>query len=491
MSTQEIISIIRESCKKNAENKAIVFEEREYKYKDMLEEIESLTSKLKKECNIDKPIGLFMKNCPEFIMGYYGLINSDIVTMLVDHSLKREELLVIVNSCHLDGFLLNISEVDKFELKDEFINKIVFKNYVLLYGYKGIYDSEFNKDRLNNIVSCRFSSGTTGMPKCMMYEASNIIAAETNWKTTVKLHNKEKVMCLANYTHGLAFNTAMLAPLSEGAEIHLFNKLSPRQIAKYIQENNIQVFVAFPVLYKMMSEENLKDKYNLTSLRLCVSSGAVLHSEVKIDFKKNIGINIADLYGTAETGLCILNQSDDYDSIGKPLNNVEIKIIDDSGKALGFNEKGQIAIKSKSMARGYYNFPGLFEKKVTDDQYYLSGDIAVIKENNFIYVRGRSTDFINVAGKKVDPKELEDVMLKVENVSDVVAFKKTSKTTNDEILCLGVIPKNKTLTKEYIISYLTERVASYKIPQKIVFLNEIPRNSSGKILRRELTKMEI
>lgn len=168
----------------------------------------------------------------------------------------------------------------------------------------------------------------------------------------------------------------------------------------------------------------MKDAYDLASLRICVSSGTVLHAEIKQKFKENIGIHIADLYGVAETGLCILNNSNKTDSVGQPLAGVEIAIMDDHGNKLPIGGEGQIAIKSGSMAKGYYNVPGLFENRVTQEGFYLSGDIAVMDENSFVFVKGRKQDFVDIAGKKVDPKEIEEVLLRIEGIDDVAVFGK-------------------------------------------------------------------
>lgn len=485
-----IIDILKVSCQKYGEKKAVVCGTSVYSYRSLWDEILKFGQWLEEHGDSQNmPTGLFMKNRPEFIIGYYGLVYADCVTMLVDHSLKREELSVIIADCHLNSILICRDDYEDFPLKDAYEISYQFMEYMLLSRYKGEFIRPFEEEKLADIVSGRFSSGTTGVPKCMIYKGENIIAASTNWKMTVGLKEDEKVMCVVNYTHGLAFNTAMLSPLSVGAEIHIFNNYSPKQIGKYIQTNRIHIFVAFPVLYGMMAERKLSDKYDFTTLRMCVSSGAVLHSEIKKKFKESVGIHISDLYGVAETGLCILNQTEDYDSIGVPLANVEIDIFGEEGNILPNNVQGQIGIKSQSRARSYYNFPEEFEKRLTSEQYYLSGDIAVIKESGMIYVKGRNSEFINVSGKKVDPKEIEELLLEHHDISDVAVYGKTNPNNSDEVLCAAIVKRDAQLTREDVTFFLHGRIASYKMPQIIHFLETLPRNSSGKVLRRVLKEI--
>ncbi len=489
MDNLKIIEMLEESLRKYSLSIAIKFKDQQYSYQELHSEIDTLSSLIDQlPIKLDYPVGLFFKNCPEFIISYYSLVKSGVIAMLVDHSLKGDELLAIINDCHLGGFLMHKDEADTFALKEQFDVVINYKNYVLVYSERQNYNRPIDRERLEGIISCRFSSGTTGVPKCMMYQQENVIAAATNWRGTVGLNAGDKVLCIANYTHGLAFNTAMLSPLSVGAEIHMMDSLMPRQVAKYIEKEKITVFVAFPVFYQLMSEERLKEKYDLTSLRMCVSSGTVLHSEIKQKFKENIGIYISDLYGIAETGLCILNTTENIETVGKAINGVEAAIMDDDGNRMPCGEQGQIAIKSGAMSRGYYNFPGLLEGRVTEDGFYLSGDIAVMDENGFVFVKGRKQDFIDVAGKKVDPKEIEEVLLKNEVIADVAVFGKKSVKTKLEVLCAAIV-SDKKLTRADIIEYVQPRLASYKIPQEIVFMDSLPRNSSGKVLRIELIKM--
>lgn len=489
MKNEKILQLLEESVMKYKLNIAVTYKEENYTYQRLYEKVNELHNIIVNVSpRIQLPIGLYFKNSPEFIIGYYSLVKSKIIAMLVDHSLKANELLGIIKDCNLGGFLIHKDEIDIFPLKDIFKVVAEYDNFVLFYSEDFEYNRPYDKEKMADVISCRFSSGTTGAPKCMMYTQENVIAAAQNWRDTVGLNESDKILGVANYTHGLAFNTSMLSPLISGAHIFLIDSLMPRSQVKMIEKNKITIFVAFPVLYQMMSEEKFKTQYDLTSLRLCVSSGTVLHSKIKEDFKDNIGIYISDLFGVAETGLCILNTTADVNTVGKAISGVQIAIMDSNGKKLDYNEEGEIAIKSGSMSKGYYNFPGLLESRVTEDGFYLSGDIAVMHNDGYVYIKGRKQDFIDVAGKKVDPKEIEEVFLQCDKIEDIAAFGGKSTKTGLEVLCIAVVAKQE-LTRKDLVEYVQERLASYKIPQKIYFLNQLPRNSSGKVLRRELVNL--
>lgn len=256
MKNNLIFEMLATSAMKFKDKTAVTYKNETYSYTAMLDEIHMLSKHIHElTVTLDHPVGLLFKNCPEFIIGYYGLIKEDIVTMLIDHKLKGDELQALVNDCHLGGFLLHRDELEHFALKDKFDCVLEYKNFALLYKTDHQYNRPYNQAELMAVTSCRFSSGTTGGPKCMMYAEDNIIAAATNWKNTIHLNEQDKILCLANYTHGLAFNTSMLSPLSVGAEIHMLDSLMPRAIAKYIEQKRITKLVAFPVLYQIMAEK--------------------------------------------------------------------------------------------------------------------------------------------------------------------------------------------------------------------------------------------
>lgn len=488
MKNNKILDILHEACKEYDDKVALVSRDKKMSYNELWENVNLLSKNIDKVMDgLNHPVGLYMKNSMEFIVGYYGLVKSGVVAMLIDYGLKKDELMAMVNNCHLGGFLIHKNDIEDFPLKNHFELKFINENYALLYSEDQNYETSFEKEKLKNITSCRFSSGTTGVPKCMMYTQENIIAATTNWKTSIGLTKKDKVANVASYTHGLPFNTALLAPLSEGCELHIYNNLMPAQIAKYIAENEISIFVAFPIVYQMMAEGNDKSDLNFEKLRLCVSSGTVLHDEIKQKFIKKYGLNIGDLFGIAETGLCIFNQTEKTNTVGKALNNIDIEIMDDDGVRQPAGQLGQIAIRSEAMCRGYYNFPFLMQEKVTKEGFYLSGDIAYKDEAGFVYIKGRKQDFIDVAGKKVDPKQIEDVLLTCNKIKDICVFGHKKTPNSIEVVCAAVVPRNK-VSKKDLIDFVSEKIASYKIPQRVYFLESLPRNSSGKILRKVLAE---
>ncbi|WP_341283083.1 AMP-binding protein [Paenibacillus sp. FSL H8-0537] len=470
---------------KRPDKTAIRFKEQEVTYMALIEKVECLGVNLSRWLEgFEYPIGLYIGNHSDFIIGYYGMLNAKKVVHLVDSKWGQAELSELITHTHLGGFLIRTDEVETFPLS-EWIEAVHTHDGLTLITLRAEYLSkELNAERLEGIVSCRYSSGTTGAPKCMMYEERNVWAAARNWSQSIELNECDIVYCAAYLTHGLAFNTSILAPLKAGATIVLHQDINPRSVLKVIEKSKATIFVAFPVLYDLMT--TISGTHVLRSLRMCVSSGTVLHESIKRKFKDKFAIAISDLYGVAETGLSVLSQGDDYQSVGYPLQHVKIRILSESGHEQKSGESGEIAVWTESRARAYYNYPDILEGRLLDG-YYLSGDIGYLSEAGKLYIVGRKSDFIDVAGKKVDPYEVENVLKATPGIKDVAVFGLPNKSGSHEIVAVALVA-DKGITREQIVVVCQSNLTSYKWPQAIYFVDEIPRNNNGKVLREKLRK---
>ncbi|XLP22052.1 class I adenylate-forming enzyme family protein [Bacillus toyonensis] len=482
----EILEYIYKSAEKFPDKKALMYKDYKLSYKQFVNEFNSIGEKIEQDISdFSYPIGIYIKNHPDFIISYYALIKAKKVAHLVDPKWRENELDNLIKHVHLGGFIVRTEEIDDFPLVEKIKHIYKYGNISLIILQQKYLSNEIATERLKNIISCRYSSGTTGIPKCMMYEERNVIAASTNWLESVNLNSNDIVYCAAYLTHGLAFNTSILAPLRVGATILLHDNITPRKVVEIILDKKPTIFVAFPVLYDLMTR--IKNVKQFKNVRMCVSSGTILHESIKRKFNRLFGINISDLYGVAETGLSILNQTDDYNSVGYPLHNVKVKILGKDGEELQKGEVGEVALYTESRAKGYYNLPGELEKRLSQS-YYLTGDLGEMGLDGKVYIKGRKSDVVDVAGKKVDPVEVEDVLRKHPEIYDVSVFGKKNLEKRTEILA-AVVVANDYLKRETVVKFCEERLVSYKIPQIVKFVSAIPRNNNGKVLKNELQNL--
>lgn len=461
---QWIVERLAERASKYADETAIIYDDVSYTYREMMEQIEEFGRKARAAITNRYPVGICMKNHPQYLFVYYGLLKQGFIPMLIDCTLTRDEIAVIKESYHL-GSLITMDA-------DGNVHFEVFEEEY----------PEYDPDEFIDVATCRFSSGTTGKPKCLMFTSEAILNAASNWAAAAGITSEDKVLCTALFHNGLAFNTSLLSVFLSGACLIINKNISPKSIMETITRHKATILVAFPVVYDMLN----KSQYCTHNhhLRLCVSSSAPLHYNIKQQFEELTGMKICDYYGIVEAGPATFNHGTVPDSLGKPIEGVDIRIVDEMGKEVYEDEIGTIQIRTTSMAKGYYNYPSTYASMVTPDGYYQTTDRGFMR-NGYLYVVGRNSDIINVAGKKLDPTEVENVILGIEGIEDVAVIGVSNQSLTSEYPVAFVVCATDIETKK-IVRHCQEKLALYKLPQKIIRIPSIPRSGVGKIKRSEL-----
>ena len=223
------------------------------------------------------------------------------------------------------------------------------------------------------------------------------------------------------------------------------------------------------------------------SLRLVFSAGAPLSSGVAREFREAFGVYVRQLYGTTEVGSAAinldLNLQASLDSVGLPMKNVRIEILREDGSIAPLGEEGEVAIRSPNMPDGYLRQPELSQQKFHHG-YFWPGDVGRKDERGYLYIRGRAAWLVSSAGRKVDPFEVEAVIATFPKVREVVVVGVPGYL--GEQMVKAVVVAHEACQEQEIVDFCRDRLADFKIPRVVEFVNEIPRNASGKILRKDL-----
>ena len=259
--------------------------------------------------------------------------------------------------------------------------------------------------------------------------------------------------------------------------MYLEDTFLPRKALEIIIKDKITMFIGVPFMFDIMNKLNL-EKIKLNSLRLCISSGAALSKEIFYKFKAKYGVNIIQQYGLTETGCVSINypfNSKKIESVGKPLDHVKVKIVNENTEGIG-----EVVIKSS--ATGKY-----VDKKYNKERFkkgwLYTQDIGRMDEDGYLYILGRKSNIINVAGLKVSAEEVENIISKHPAVKEVVVI--GVKKNFGEAVKAVVILKTR-ISKLDLIKYCKSRLEEYKIPRVVEFSDSLPKSPTGKILRRFL-----
>jgi long-chain acyl-CoA synthetase len=335
-------------------------------------------------------------------------------------------------------------------------------------------------------VIFQYTSGSTGRPKRVSRTHSNLIFELKSLAKTLGLSEQDKFLGVVPFSHVNGLVRSMLASLSVGGTLFPLREFKRQKVISTIQEEGISIFIGVPFMFNILADTDLRRPIDFSSLRLCVSASAPMPAAANRKFRQKYGHYVRQLYGSTETGTISVNMSRDIESsiesVGLPIERVEVAIFRDKG-ALGNNgEIGEVAVKSAAAMAGY---DGLSEEEQPfRNGYFLTGDLGRIDHDGHLYLVGRKKFFINKGGYKINPWELEALLATHSKIKEVVVIGVPT-PYGDERVKAVIVPRV-ACTEEEIIEYCKGRIADFKVPSLIEFRRSLPKSSVGKVLRRKL-----
>ncbi|MBV8202479.1 MAG: acyl--CoA ligase [Acidobacteria bacterium] len=431
-------------------------------------------------------VGFCLGNRAEYVILYFATLEAGQLPLLLDASWNVSEIEAIRGDCGLDLLVTERAKAAALALPGKG-EPIPFGEDVVLLPLSRDREPAYAPRPATEV--CRFTSGTTGRPKCLEFSGHAVVSAARNWVLGTGMTGEVRTLCLAALSNGLAFNTSLLSTFLAGGELH-FLKGAPltRVVARRIAGSGITRLVAYPTLYRNFAAPGGPERELLSGLTHAISAGAPLWSAVREEFRALYGLDVSDYYGIAETGPCTFERDPDHHAgLGRPLPGVEVRIAPRPEDEPG---TGEVLVRTASMASGYLNHPGLFRARLDGDGFYHSGDRGRIVDGR-LHLVGGTRDHINVAGRKIDPTEIVAVVSALDGVEDAVAF--PDEDWNRETLVhLVVVAAGPEVTRAAVAAACRARLAPYKVPGRISFVPQIPRNGIGKprlaLLREQLAE---
>ena len=278
-----------------------------------------------------------------------------------------------------------------------------------------------------------------------------------------------------------------MAAIRAGATLVVMPAFNRKAVFEMLSEGEITIFPAVPFMLSMLADSPSIPATSLSSLRVVFTAGAPLPGDTFDAFLAKFDVSVRQLYGSTEMGAITINLGDTEGqraaSVGHALANIEVLIIGDDGDEVAAGETGELVVNSGAGARAYGNQPELDQETFRNGLFW-SGDLGYKDAEGYIFVSGRKTLFINAAGNKVDPTQVEEVILDHPNVDECVVVG-VSGHYGQEVVKAIVVGGNE-LSVDQIKEWCADKLADYKVPRMIEFRDEIPRSPIGKILRKYL-----
>ncbi|MEO6190766.1 MAG: AMP-binding protein [Saprospiraceae bacterium] len=396
------------------------------------------------------------------------------------------EMLGLIKGCFINFVVKYIKRaVPKYNIS----NSVKFKD-ALVQGKKfTINPFESKRD---DIVLFQYTGGTTGVSKGTMLSNANLCANLEQIKASIFYaleESKETTLSPLPMYHIFAFAVNIVAMMSIGARtILIVNARDIKSVYNAFKKYPISLMTGVNTLYNALLNYPGFGALDFSSLKASIAGGMALQSSVANNWRATTGTPIIEGYGLTETSpLAMINPLNDtarLGSIGLPVPNTDVRLIDDNGQICGIEQAGEIQIKGPQVMKGYFN--NLNESiKAFSDGWFCTGDIGIMDADGFFRIIDRKKDMILVSGFNVYPNEIEEVLMNHPKVLEAAAVALKDNKCG-EVVKIFIVKKDQSLTEEELIKYCKENLTSYKIPKMVVFKESLPKTPVGKILRREL-----
>ena len=435
-------------------------------------------------------VGLWLKNCPEFIPSLFGIFNAGAVLVPINNFFKPAEVGHILNDAGID-VLITDEELGAHAaaLAAARPGLRICKVEESIAAIATAHSAPPAARSESDLAVIIYTSGTTGRPKGAMLSHGNLLHNVESCRLVLDTVESDRYAVLLPLFHSYMLTVGLLLPLLNGASIVLIKSLNhPQHILREIYLRAATALPAIPPFYRTLANANLPAKL---PFRICVSGAAPLPVQVLKDFEARHNIPIIEGYGLSEASPVVTKNPfrgvRKPGSIGLPVPNVEVSIQDDTGKMLGPNETGEVCVRGGNVMLGYWNNPEETAKAMRGD-WLLTGDIGYRDTDGYYYITDRKKDMLLVNGINVYPREIEEILHQFPGVKEAAVVGVPDPRKGEQPVAYLAPADGVTLDEKAVLQFVRRNLADYKVPRQVIILPALPRNATGKILKTELRK---
>ena len=499
-------TMLEETAQRFPRKCAVKFQKKKISYRGLNESVNKAAHGLAAlGLNKGDRIGILSDNCPEYIMTYFAILKFGGIAVPINSFLTGKEIKYIVDDCGIKvlftskKFLRTLQSVlpqmgslkRVIVINDPDQTEHMSFEQLLESGSAENIQADISLDDLAVFI---YTSGTTGHPKGAMLSHNNLFTNTQDAAETFQVVPKDKFLLFLPMFHSFTFTTCVLLPLIQGSTIILIASVkSLDAIKKAIIFDRVTLFVGVPAVYNILANKPLPKilKY-INAIRVFVSGSAPLPGPVigKIEAKFNSAL--CEGYGLSEASP-VVSANPPFGkrkpgSVGLPVPRVQVKIVDSEMNELPVGEVGELAVKGPNVMQGYYNMPEETAKTIIDD-WLLTGDIAKLDEEGYIYIVDRKKEMLLVRGVNVYPREIEDVLYQHPNIVECAVIGVPDEARGEVPKAFIVVREGETLSEKEVRDHCKQNLAGYKLPKYIEFRPSLPKSATQKIMKRDLREV--
>jgi len=499
--------LVEQSAKRNPERPALSFGATTLTYEEFHRKVCQVAHALtKKGIGYGDNIALLCPNIPQFAVVFFGILKTGASVVPLSILMKPDEISYHLSDSESSLFFCfaGTPELPTGQWGKEGFDKTGSCKHLISIGAASgniLSLDDFIRDEeetfecyttaAEDTAVILYTSGTTGKPKGAELSHLNLFTNAETSTGIVGSREFEAQLVVLPLFHIFGLTVMMLAGIRKSLHLILLPKFEAGTVYQLIQKFSITIFAGVPSMYwALLNEEDSEENRNaIKNLRICISGGASLPVKIIDEFKTRFDVPIIEGYGMSEgSPVVTFNQLEigvKAGSIGTPIWGVDVKIVDDDGNELPEGEKGELIFRGPNVMKSYYRRPGE-TAEVLKNGWLFSGDIAVKDQDGFFFIVDRKKELIIRGGMNVYPREVEEVMIKHPDISLVAVVGHPDEKLGEEVKAFVVKKPGSTVSESDITAWTKQKIATYKYPRIIEFIDELPLSATGKILKKLL-----
>lgn len=449
-------------------------------------------------------LGIRLPNCPQYTIAFFAAMRLGLIVVNINPVYTAHEIRAVASD---SGFraLITLESLVPEELPLDLLLTTSLAAYSLGGQPAGSFDDAIaagdpatlppvSIDAEADVALLQYTGGTTGVSKGAMLSHYNLFANVTQnavWAQLLTRRGEERILMVLPYFHIYGQVAGMLLSAWNGTQTILIPKFDVNLIVAACREWEPTIFPGVPTLYISLLNHPEVAGCGLHKLRNCSAGAAPLPVEIIEQFERMTGVLLREGYGMTETA-CTSTTTPFYSlrkpgSVGLPVPGTECKIvdIDDPSRELGVNEEGELCVRGPQVMKGYWNNPGETAYALRDG-WMLTGDIARMDADGFFYIVQRKKDMIIVSGFKVFPNEVEEALFVHPAVREACVVGTPHPYRGEQVKAFVVPEPGQAPSAAELISHCAGRLAKFKVPSEVEFIDALPKTAVGKVLRRVL-----
>jgi long-chain acyl-CoA synthetase len=462
-------------------------------------------------------VGIWLKNCPEFIPAFFGILQAGAVAVPINNFLKPGEVQYILSDAGIETLIteagapdavrpqvavLTAEEIAGAQIAEERAEGGGRRAVDCLDAVDGVDGLKMAaigspqsairnpQSAMGTLAVIIYTSGTTGHPKGAMLSHANLLANVESCRVALEAVGEDRFAVLLPMFHSFMLTVGVLLPLYVGGSIVLVKSLHPaKSIVQEIIRHRATLLPAVPQFFRALAHAAAPGGL---PLRVCISGGAPLAAEILREFTARFPMPLLEGYGLSEASPVVsfnpIQGPWKAGSIGVPISGVEMSVQDDAGAVAGPEQTGEICVRGANVMLGYWKQPGE-TARVFRNGWLLTGDVGHRDRDGYFYITDRKMDMLLVNGANVYPREIEEVLYQFPGVREAAVIGMPDARKGEQPMAFVSANEGVTLDTAAMRQFLRERLADYKVPRQIVILPGLPRNATGKMLKTNLRQM--